>query len=213
VRLNIASTRVLLASVLILTVLASGAAAQKVRNMLMNGDFEIDTGGWTIGGGQASLTIDKQEKAVGGIGNAVYAQVDAVGPNAWEPEIHSPAFDLENGEIYTFSFWAKCEPEEIRTLYASFEQLVTYVGMGQNITVTEEWQEFHYTGIWNNPTSPPQVVIHIGFELQLVDVWFSHFRVYNDQYEEEDIEIEGGQKIAVTPRGNMTTAWGKIKSR
>ncbi len=212
-RLNIASTRVLLASVLILTVLASGASAQKIKNMVMNGDFEIDTGGWTIGGGQASLTIDKQEKPVGGLGNVVYAQVDAVGANDWEPEIHSPAFDLEQGETYTYSFWAKCEPGEIRNHYASFEQLVTYVGMGQNITVTDEWQVFHYTGIWNNPTSPPQVVIHIGFQRQLVDVWFCHFLVYEGPYQEEDLEIPGEERIAVTPLGNMATAWAKIKSR
>jgi len=213
VRLNIASTGALLASVLILAMLASGASAQKVKNMLLNPDFEIEIGGWSIGGGQASLAIDKEEKSVGGIGNAVYAQIDAVGAANWEPEIHSPAFDLEQGEIYTYSFWAKCEPEEIRTLSPSFEQLITYVGMGQGITVTDEWQEFHYTGIWNNPTSPPQVVIHIGFNLQLVDVWFCHFRVYNDQYQEEDLEIPGEERIAVTPVGNMATAWGKIKNR
>ena len=212
-RSNIVLTGVLLASALVLSVLVSGAAAKEIENMLMNPDFEVDTGGWTIGGGQASLTIDRKEKPVGGIGNAVYAQVDAVGANAWEPEIHSPAFDLEQGETYTYSFWAKCEPEEVRTLSPSFEQDVTYVGMGQGITVTEEWQEFHYTGVWNNPTSPPQVVIHIGFNLQLVDVWFCHFRVYNDQYQEEDLEIDGQQRIAVTPVGNMATAWGKIKSR
>jgi len=212
-RPNIVSTGVLLVTALISAVLVSGAAAKDIENMLTNPDFEVNTAGWSISGGFGSLNIDQKEDPVGGIGNVAYAQIDSVGANDWEPEIHSPAFDLENGETYTYSFWAKCEPEEIRNLYASFEQLETYVGMGQEITVTEEWQEFHYTGIWNNPTSPPQVVIHIGFQRQLVDVWFSHFRVYNDQYEEEDLEIDGKRQIAVTSMGNTATAWGKIKSR
>jgi hypothetical protein len=181
--------------------------------MLTNPDFEVNTAGWSISAAFGTLTIDKKEDPVGGIGNVVYAQINSVGAENWEPEIHSPPFDLENGETYTYSFWAKCEPEEIRTLSPQFEQLDTWVGMGQGITVTEEWQEFHYTGIWNNPTSPPQVVIHIGFNLQLVDVWFCHFRVYNDQYEEEDLEIDGQRRIAVTPVSNTATAWGKIKSR
>ncbi len=212
-RLSVVLTRVLLASALILAVLVSGPAAKEIENMLTNPDFEVNTAGWSIGAAFGTLTIDKKEDPVGGIGNVVYAQINSVGAENWEPEIHSPPFDLEQGEIYTYSFWAKCEPEEIRTLGPAFEQLDTWVGMGQGITVTDEWQEFHYTGIWNNPSSPPQVVIHIAFNLQLVDVWFCHFRVYNDQYEEEDLEIDGQRRIAVTPIGNMATAWGKIKSK
>jgi hypothetical protein len=212
-RPSFALARVLLLSALILSVLVSGAAAKEIENILPNPDFEVNTAGWSISGGFGSIAIDQKEDPVGGIGNVIYAQIDSVGANAWEPEIHSPPFDLEQGEMYTYSFWAKCEPEEIRPLSPSFEQLDTWVGMGQSITVTDEWQEFHYTGIWNNPSSPPQVVIHIGFDFQLVDVWFSHFRVYNDQYEEEDLEINGQRRIAVTPLGSIATAWGKIKSK
>ncbi|MFC1718281.1 hypothetical protein ACFL6S_31790, partial [Candidatus Poribacteria bacterium] len=64
-----------------------------------------------------------------------------------------------------------------------------------------------------NPSSPPSVVIHIGWELQLGNVWLSHFRVYEGDWVEEDLEIPGQEKILVTPLGRLATAWGQVKSR
>ena len=205
--------KVLLTGILAIAMLVSGAAAKddEIENMLPNPDFESATSGWSISGGFGILTISKEEDPIGGVGSAVFAEVINVGAENWEPEIHSPPFPLENGKQYTYSFWAKAEPDSVRTLGPRFEQLDTWVGIGQDITVTDEWQEFHFTGVWTDPSSPPQVVIHIGFNKQLDDVWFSHFRVYEGDYEQED--IEGQQKISVTPMDRLATAWGQIKSR
>ena len=209
-RLHTSIAGVLLLCIFALTMLVSGAATQdEIENMLTNPDFENGTTGWSFG---ESLTIDWDEDPIGGLGQVAFAEVNNVGPEAWNPEIHSPPFNLENGKTYTYSFWAKAEEGSARTLSPSFEQLDTWVGMGSTITLTDEWQEYHFTGVWTDPSSPPAVVIHIGFDLQLDDVWFSHFRVYEGEYVEEE-DIEGQQKIAVTPMGRLATAWGQIKSR
>jgi len=209
-RLYTSIAGILLPCILVLTMLVSGAVAQdeEIENLLQNADFEIGLDGWTFG---EKLSIDFDEEPIVEGGSVAYAEVNNVGPEAWVPEIHSPQFNLENGKTYTFSFWAKAEAGSVRTLSPSFEQLDTWVGIGTNITLSDEWQEFHHTGVWTHPSSPPQVVVHIGFDLQLDNVWFSHFRVYEGDYVEED--IEGQKKIAVTPAGRLPIVWGAIKNR
>jgi hypothetical protein len=184
--------------------LISGAAAEEeIENMVINADFENGTTGWSFG---ESLTIDFDEEPIGGVGSVAFAEVNNVGPDNWNPEIHSPPFNLEQGKKYTVSLWAKAEPESARTLGLKFEQLDTWVGPGKTITLTDEWQEYSLTADWNDASSPPAVVVHIAFNLQLDNVWFSHFRVYEGEYVEEDIEIEGQKKISVTPAGRLATA-------
>lgn len=193
---------VLFSGIAALTMLVSGALA--VDNMVDNPDFEVDAEGYSFGADYGTFTVDPSVPGI--VGNAALAKVDKVGPEAWQPEIHSPTFDLENGKTYTLAFWAKTEPGMTRDLSPRFEQLDTWVGIGEDITVTDQWVDYHFTGIWEHPSSPPQVVIHIGFNLLLEDVWFSHFRAYEGEYVEEPL-------APVTPMGRLTTAWGQIKSR
>ena len=203
---------VLLSCIFVLTMLVSGVAAQdeEIENILPNPDFEEGIGEWSIGAQWGTLSIDKREDSPTGH-PVMLATINAVGVEAWEPEIHSPPFPLENGKTYTYAFWAKAEPDSRRSLGPSFEQLDTWVGMGQGISLTDEWKEYHFTGVWTDPSSPPAVVIHIGFNFQTDDVWFSHFRVYEGEYVEE--ALENIPPRAVTPVARLTTAWGKIKSR
>ncbi len=191
---------VFLSSILAVTMLVSGAVA--ADNMVANPDFEVDTEGWSIGADYATLSID----GAGIVGNAMLATINSVGANAWEPEIHSPPFDLVTGKIYTLAFWAKTEPGMTRDLAPRFEQLETWVGIGENIVVTDQWVDYHFTGEWVDGSSPPVVVVHLGFEFLLEDVWFSHFRVYEGDYVEEGIAL-------VTPVGRLATSWAEIKSR
>jgi hypothetical protein len=195
-------SKISLAGIVLFAVLVSGATA--VTNMVDNPDFDVDTAGYSFGADYGTFTVDPSVSGI--IGNAALAEVTSVGENAWEPEIHSPPFDLVNGTTYTYSFWAKTEPGMTRTLSPQFEQLDTWVGMGEGIEVTDQWQEFHYTGVWENPSSPPQVVVHVGFDTQLEDVWFSHFMAYEGEYVPEEL-------ASVTPMDSSATAWGKIKSR
>jgi hypothetical protein len=194
-------------------ILAPNSIAQEIENLLSNPDFEIDTNGWTIGAG-STLSIDKKEKCPTGT-NAVMATIDVVGANAWEPEIHSPSFALEQEETYTYSFWARTEEGETKAIYSCFESnSPSWAGAaGIDIVLTEEWQEYHATALWTNETRPV-VVIHIALNYpptEMNDMWIAHAKVYEGDYVEE--EIEGLEPQAVTPVGNLAIPWGEIKGR
>ncbi len=209
-RLKTSTIGILLSCILTLTMLISEAVARddEIENMLPNPDFEINgTNGWSIDAAHATLTVDDKEESPTGT-PVMMATINSVGAESWEPEIHSPSFALENGETYTYSFWAKAEPGSTRSIAPTFEETVTYAGMGQGISLTDEWVEYHYTGVWGEPNAPT-TVIHIGFNFQTDDVWFSHFRVYEGEYVEE--EFDDQPQIAVSPSSSLATTWGAIK--
>jgi hypothetical protein len=198
---------VLLSVILILAVWVSALPAQEIKNLLLNPDFEVDTANWTIGAG-GTLSIDKKEKFP--VGQVVKAQIDNAGPDAWVPEIHSNKFDVKIATVYTCSFWAKADAD-VRPIGVTFEQDVTFTGPGTTFNLNKEMTEYKFS-----PTmtvgSPPQVVIHIQFNLIKGGVWFSHFRVYEGKYIDDKIDL-GGKPKAVTPGEKLASSWGSIKSK
>ncbi len=180
--------------------------AKEIENLLQNPDFESGIAGWSIGAPN-TLMIDKKEKFP--VGNVVKATIDVVGANDWEPEIHSQPFNVEQGKIYTMSFWAKTEPGATRTIGAKFEQLDTWVGPSTTFALNDVMTEYSFSPIMTM-SSPPGVVVHIQFNRLKEDVWFAHFRVYEGKYVAD--ELLAKPKIAVNPKGRLAIAWSKIKS-
>ncbi|MCG2689818.1 hypothetical protein L6252_00855 [Candidatus Parcubacteria bacterium] len=142
-----------------------------------------------------------------------YFEEGAVGVENWEPEVHSPSFNLTMGKTYTYAMFIKAEPDSVRTLLGvNFEQLDTWVGMGQEIALTDEWVEYHFTGVWANPSSPPAVVVHIGINLQKDDFWISYCRVYKgDFFQEEFGEIPQAVN-PMPPNMKLPITWGYVKN-
>lgn len=196
----------LLLAVLLLLV-QTAMAGEEIENLVSNPDFdEGGTFGWSLNTGGNSAGEMKAEKD-GVVGDCAYVKIDAVGPDAWNPEIHSPKFDVEIDEVYTVSFWAKTEEGKTRPLGVKFEQLDTWTGPSTTITITDEWTEYHFSPTMTM-SSPPAVVIHIAFNNLKEDVWLDHFRVYQGEYVEEE---ELSETEAVEPVGKLTTTWGQIK--
>ena len=188
-----------------------GSYGAEIENLVSNPDFEEGTNGWKLNVGGNSAGLIKAEK--GGVTGdfCLFAQIDAVGPDNWNPEIHSPSFEVKAGKIYTCAFWAKTEQGKTRPLYVKFEQLDTWEGPSKTFTITDEWAEYYFSP---NMTvqSPPSVVIHIAFQQQKEDVWLDHFRVYQGEYVEEKLPQPGGKGIAVQPAGKLVTLWADIRS-
>ena len=189
-------------------------AGDDIENMVTNPDFEEGTTGWTIGsladGAAGVLSTEKVKPAVGGaMKDSLYAKIDGVGNDAWEPEIHSPKFDVKQGKTYTVSFWAKTEAGKIRPLGVKFEQMDTWTGPSTTIDeITDQWTEYHFSPEMTM-SSPPQVVIHLQFNGWKEDVWFDHFRVYEGEYIAEEISPDQ----AIEPIGKLGATWGDIKNR
>ncbi|MDQ1329483.1 MAG: CBM-cenC protein, partial [Candidatus Poribacteria bacterium] len=145
----------------------------------------------------------------------VKATIDAVGANAWEPEIHSPTFALAQNKTYTYSFWAKTEPGKTKAINPCFESNdpARAGAAAINITLTDQWVEYHSTAVWANENRP-QVVIHIACNFpptEKNDMWIAHAKVYEGAFVEE--EIPGLKPKAVKPVGNLAIPWGEIKTR
>ena len=197
----------------VMLILASDSIAKDIENLLTNPDFDVDTNGWLLGGGNI-LSIDKKEKCPTGT-NVVKATIDAVGANAWDPELHSSAFALDQNKTYTYSFWAKTEPGKTKAIGPSFESNApVWAGAaGTSVTLTDQWVEYHSTAVWANENRP-QVVIHIGLNVpptHLNDLWIAHTKVYEGAFVEE--VIEGLKPKAVTPGEKLASSWGEIKTR
>ena len=193
-----------------LVILATNSIAKQIENLLSKPDFEIGTNEWTLSNG--IFAIDKKEECPTGT-NAVMATIDVVGANNWEPEIHSPGFGLAQNKTYTYSFWARTEEGETKAISSSFESNdPAWAGAGgMNITLTDEWQEYHSTTVLSNEPRA-NVVIHIALNFpptEKNDMWIAHAKVYEGNYVEE--EIEGLEPKSVNPAGCLTTAWGNIK--
>lgn len=183
---------------------SDGSYAKEIQNLVSNPDFENGTTGWSLGLGNP-FGVDKKEKFP--VGNVVLAEIINVGANDWEPEIHSPSFSVENGKMYTCSFWAKADA--IRPIGVKFEQLDTWVGPFQSFNITDKELTEYYFSPTMTMGSPPLVVIHIQFDRVKGKVWFAHFRVYEGKYVEDDLVAK--PKIAVDPNGSLATTWGRIK--
>jgi len=202
---------VLLSVALILTVWVSTTTAQEIKNLLNNPDFDKDMNiitDWTIGAG-GTLSIDKKEKFP--VGNVEKAQIDQVGPDAWVPEIHSNKFDVKLGPMYTCSFWAKADAD-VRPIGVTFEQDVTWTGPGTTFNLNMEMTEYTFSPIMT-VGSPPQVVIHIQFNMIKGSVWFAHFRVYEGKYVKDNVDLGQKPKAVVTPGEKLASSWGEIKTR
>jgi hypothetical protein len=200
---------------LAISLLIGVATAADVENIVANPDFDADTTDWSLGGlsdgAAGELIAETADTAVGGVsGTVMHAKIDGLGDDAWEPEIHSPPFDVEEGKIYTVSFWAKTEAGKERPLLVKFEQLDLWGGPSIVLEdpITDDWTEFHYSPEMTM-SSPPQVVIHITFEGVTEDVWFDHFRVYEGDYVAEEF----GTGTAIEPIGKLGATWGTIKSK
>ena len=181
------------------------------ENILPNPYFEDGTNGWTVDAARAILSADQKEESPTGT-PVMLVQVNAVGVENWEPEVHSPIFNLTMGKTYTYAMFIKAEPDSVRTLGVNFEQLDTWVGMGQEIALTDEWVEYHFTGAWANASSPPAVVIHIGVNLQKDDFYLSYCRVYEGEFFQEEFGEIPQSVNPMPPNTKLAATWGYVKN-
>jgi len=201
--------RHMLLIVLSMAVLPSShcAVAAEIENLVPNPDFdEGGVAGWSLftGGNSAGEMTAEKDGVVDGY---AYVEVTAVGPDTWNPEVHSPSFDVDIGEVYTMAFWAKTEPGKTRSTLFKFEQLDTWVGPWEIFTLTDEWTEYHFSPTMSM-AGPPAVVVHIGTHLLKEDMWLDHFRVHLGEFVEDGLS----EAQPVDPAGKLAATRATLKA-
>lgn len=196
--------------VFITMLVPSATAQEEIKNIVPNPDFDEGIGAWTVGclnnGAVAQIKVVKG----GVVGDCLLFKVDAVGVSDWEPEIHSPHFNIVAGKIYTVALWAKAE-EKTRPFTVCIEGAPGGVGASfcKTSTMNDEWNEYWHTG---TSTWTDAAWVHFTPNRVKGSIWLDHFRVYEGQYIPEK-DIGQKPKIAVTPGGKLATTWASVKAQ
>jgi len=186
------------------------AYSQEIEDMARGGDFEngdADKALWTLqteGQAFATLTIDKEEPAIGK--SCLFVEVISIDNAApWVPWIWQSHL-IENGETYTFSLFLKAEEQRsidlsIRDLNAPKQEHVI-----QSALVGTDWEEH-----WTTFTAPKEVEVKVGVRGgPEVSFWMDGIRFYIGEYEPTQV---GGPKIAVAPMGKLAATWASLKAQ
>jgi hypothetical protein len=190
----------------------SSWAQDEGENLVQNPDFENPTQApwyhWVEDASAvAMLSIDDEESFTGD--QSLLIEVSKKG-NGQRVELHQDPFILESGQQMTYAFWAKVGKDDLREanmIVNHREDPWTTYGSA-SIRITEEWIEFHTSA--DISADDDMVGIYVELRDTVGKVWFDHFRFYEGDYEEEDME-EMEKDIAVEPRGKVACAWARIK--
>jgi len=188
------------------------ADEEEVENMLKNPCFEDEiTEPWSMwvedAGAVATMMIEKEETFIGR--RSLYIDISRKG-SGQRVELHQNPIRLEKGQQLTYAFWAKTEEGEVRPAVMIVNHRADpWTSYGSKaITITDEWTEF-WTPV--NVTADDEIG---GVYVELRDtvgiVWFDHFRLYEGEYFEED--IEGMPVQAVEPHSKLASTWAGVKS-
>jgi hypothetical protein len=183
------------------------AYAEEVENIARNPSFEDGVAQWQLlitPPAAAKWEVEKEGIA----GECVYIDVSAVTGTDWHVEIHQGGQALKAGQEYTFNFWAKTADVASRPIGPGMEGIGGGADWWETFNITEEWKEFSKTWV---QAANGSATIHFGLGQVKGDVWLDHIRLYEGDYQEEDLEqFEGDQ--AVELKGKLTTTWGNIKA-
>lgn len=190
----------------------SSWAQDEGENLVQNPDFEKPgQAPWTMwvedASAVATMRIDKDESLTGK--QSLLIEIVQKG-SGQRVELHQKPFNLEMGQQMTYAFWAKVGKDDLRegnmVVNHRADPWTTYGSA--SIRITDEWTEFNTSA----DISADDDIVGIYVELRdtVGKVWFDHFRFYEGDYEEEDME-EMEKDIAVEPRGKVACAWARIK--
>ncbi len=189
----------------------SSWAQDEDENLVQNPDFESHSQApWTMwvedANAVAVLTIDDEVSFTGD--QSLLIEIVQKG-SGQRVELHQNPFNLESGQDMTYAFWAKVEEDDVREakmiVNHRADPWTTYGSA--SIRITEEWTEFHTSA--NISADDSIVGIYVELRDTVGSVWFDHFRFYEGDYEEED--IEGIVEKAVEPGSKIACTWARIK--
>jgi glucuronoarabinoxylan endo-1,4-beta-xylanase len=143
------------------------------ENLVPNGGFEDGFTGWSNlaqNGASASYSLETGLPFAGA--HALKAEIQSLGPNAWDVQTLGPTFtDLGGGRATTLTFRARAATDGTRVRFVM--QGDTY--RAQDFTLTAEWREY----TWNHTSAEnsPRLRIHY---FQTGTIWLDEISLVAD---------------------------------
>lgn len=120
------------------------------RNLLANAELSRGQTSWTLEAGppaDASVEIlDGANGPRGVAGRVVRVNVRSVGKEPWSVQFQQTALDLEDEEVYTLSFWARCDRVRTMSVHTNVDAGDGH-GSGLNadaVTIGPEWTRYAF---------------------------------------------------------------------
>ena len=185
------------------------AHGKEVENILQNPGFEDGiVNPWTSYGAVQIEVVGKEADPIEG-DFCLHVTVLQRGANFWDAGVQYKNLVFEKGEKYTLAVFLKAKKPMNINLKPELAQ-DPWTGYGERqVTMTEEWQEFHTTTPKMPATvNPAEITFHVAFDVN--EFWMDYVRFYEGDYVEPDLET--GKPKAVRFADKLTTIWGRVKS-
>jgi hypothetical protein len=73
---------------------------------------------------------------------SLQAELTKPGTESWHFQLNQPGLTLDEGKVYTFTFWARSDPpRSIRTDARLTQEPWTYVGLNRSFALTSQWRQ------------------------------------------------------------------------
>ncbi len=108
----------------------------------------------TVGGAQGTTTIDATGgPSVGGFVNpGITTNMQVAGSVTWAFQLNRDGLDLQEGQVYTVSFWARADqPRRISVNLWQDREPRRFQGFTGYADLTNDWQQFSFVFRPNNP--------------------------------------------------------------
>jgi hypothetical protein len=199
-------TLLLLIILTFLFVINAGYTAE-IKNIARNPSFEDGTVEWQLLVTAPAAGKWESEKE-GVAGKCVHITISAISGTDWHIEIHQSNQALKASQKYTFNFWAKTADKRIRVVGPGIE------GLGgsdwwETFNIDEKWKEFSKTWV---QAAGGNATIHFGLGQSKDDVWLDHIRLYEGDYQKEDLE-QFKEKQGIELKDKLATTWSNIKTQ
>jgi hypothetical protein len=121
------------------------ATAPTGPNLLMNGSFSAGAGSWQLdkkAPADGTLEIQPSSVAPPGVSSRVaHVDVKNTGQETWHIELGQNGLDLEQGETYTLSFWARADKTRPLTIVSSIDMPDWHrIAPDSQLTLSPDWK-------------------------------------------------------------------------
>ena len=212
---NLKSANLMIAGMVIIMawlISSSLAADDDIENMIRGGDFENDgdIAQWTFEDSAASMTVDRNEAAVGD--RSLFVEINELLPDmSWEPQVHQTGHTFEGGQTYTLSAWYKAEEQRLLRMCIGQANDPWGTWLNKTFNVGTEWEEFWTTGAVPEDVEVGRITParnEAGFTD--INYWVDDVKFYEGEYVPTEVD---GEKAAVSSRSTLATTWGDVKAR